>query len=169
MAAWRAAGVDIPRTSSAQWEGLAHVPASRVRPGDIVVYSGAGHVALYIGGGKIVEAPRPGASVRVAPWRSGWYASAFVGVVRPSGAGTAVEVSTESTRAVPAAPQHREDGNVPVPAPGRYTVVHGDTLSAIARSHGFEDWRVLYAANKDKVYDPNLIFPGQVLRIPNAA
>ncbi|QDN64498.1 LysM peptidoglycan-binding domain-containing protein (plasmid) [Streptomyces sp. S1D4-14] len=58
---------------------------------------------------------------------------------------------------------------MPPAASGRYTVRSGDTLSAIARAHGFRDWRVLYAANRDKVYDADLIFPGQVLRIPNAA
>jgi resuscitation-promoting factor RpfA len=52
-------------------------------------------------------------------------------------------------------------------ATGRYTVRHGDTLSTIARVHGFTNWRRLYEANRDKVYDPDLIFPGQVLRIPD--
>lgn len=52
-------------------------------------------------------------------------------------------------------------------APGRYTVRYGDTLSAIARAHGFPDWRRLYAANQDRIYNPDLIFPGQVLRVPD--
>ena len=170
QAAWRAAGVAIPRTSQAQWAGLRHVPASQVRPGDIVVYSGAGHVALYVGGGRIIEAPRPGKSVQTAPWRSGWYASAFVGVVRPAGGPVAVEVTADSVKVAPQAAPVRE-GDVPLPptSSGNYRVRSGDTLSAIARAHGFENWRVLYAANKDKVHDPDLIFPGQVLRIPNAA
>lgn len=85
QAAWRAAGVSIPRTSQAQLAGLTRVAPSQVRAGDIVVYRGGGHVALYIGGGKIIEASRPGAPVRIAPWRSGWYASAFTAVVRPAG------------------------------------------------------------------------------------
>lgn len=170
MAAWRAAGVSIPRTSSAQWAGLTRVSADQVQPGDIVVYHGAGHVALYIGGGQIIEAPRPGKSVQTAPWRSGWYASAFVGVVRPAGAAAVVHVVPKSAEAVhEAAPA--KDGGVPVPpaTAGRHTVRPGDTLSGIARSHGFRDWRVLYEANRDKVYDADMIFPGQVLRIPNAA
>ncbi|MGY5634134.1 transglycosylase family protein [Streptomyces sp. UC1A3] len=174
MSAWAAAGVSIPRTSQAQWSGLTRVPASAVRPGDLVVYNGAGHVALYVGNGQIIEAPRPGKAVQTAPWRSGWYADTFVGVVRPSG-GTTVEATAGSVKVTPpAAPQAaparpRTDGDVDVPAPGRHTVRPGDTLSAIADAHGFSDWRVLYAANRDKVYDPNLIFPGQVLRVPNAA
>ncbi|WP_309170529.1 transglycosylase family protein [Streptomyces sp. S1D4-14] len=174
MAAWKAAGVSIPRTSGAQWARLRNVPASQVQPGDIVVYAGAGHVALYIGDGRIIEAPRPGKSVQTAPWRSGWYATHFVGVVRPVGTVSSVEVTAESVKVAPAAPSSPrvpKEGDVPMPpaASGRYTVRSGDTLSAIARAHGFRDWRVLYAANRDKVYDADLIFPGQVLRIPNAA
>jgi cell wall-associated NlpC family hydrolase len=168
-AAYRAAGVSIPRTSQAQWAGLHRVPASRVRAGDLVIYNGAEHVALYIGGGRIIEAPRPGKTVQTAPWRSGWYADRFVGVVRPAGGSVAVEVRPDSVKVTPAAPEAPADGELKIPAPGRYTVRPGDSLSAIARAHGFDDWRVLHAANRDKVYDPDLIFPGQVLRIPNAA
>ena len=47
-----------------------------------------------------------------------------------------------------------------------YRVVSGDTLSAIAERHGLSSWHALYAANRDRVEDPNLIFPNQVLRIP---
>jgi cell wall-associated NlpC family hydrolase len=172
MAAWKAAGVSIPRTSQAQWSGLRRVPASQVQPGDLVVYAGARHVALYIGGGRIIEAPSPGKAVQTAPWRSGWYASNFVGVVRPVGALSVVQAVPKSALALDdASPAKPKEGDVPMPsaASGRYTVRSGDTLSAIARAHGFRDWRVLYAANRDKVYDADLIFPGQVLRLPNAA
>ncbi|MGW7066306.1 C40 family peptidase [Streptomyces sp. NPDC054855] len=71
QAAWRAAGISIPRTSQAQLAGLRRVSPSQVRPGDLVIYKGGGHVAIYIGGGKIVEASRPGKSVQLAPWRNG--------------------------------------------------------------------------------------------------
>lgn len=62
--------------------------------------------------------------------------------------------------------------SVPVQAPaaapvGTYTVVAGDSLSAIAQNLGLEGgWQSLYAANTDTVADPNLIFVGQVLNIP---
>jgi nucleoid-associated protein YgaU len=50
----------------------------------------------------------------------------------------------------------------------QYTVVPGDTLSAIAGSfYGDPNlWPRLFDANRDQIIDPNLIFPGQVLRIP---
>lgn len=168
QAAWRSAGVSIPRTSEAQWGGLPRVPASAVRPGDLVIYNDAGHVALYVGDGRIIEAPRPGKTVQTAPWRSGWYADHFVGVVRPAGAGVSAG-STQQAEVQAAPSRPRDEGTPSVPAPGRHTVRAGETLSAIAEERGLGDWRLLYAANRDKVYDPDLIFPGQVLRVPNAA
>lgn len=49
-----------------------------------------------------------------------------------------------------------------------YTVVKGDTLSAIAKKfYGKANaWPKIHAANKDQVPNPDLIRPGQVLRIP---
>jgi cell wall-associated NlpC family hydrolase len=169
MSAWKAAGVSIPRTSQAQWSGLTRVPPSAVQPGDLVVYNGAGHVALYVGDGQIIEAPRPGKSVQTAPWRSGWYATNFVGVVRPAGASVAVQnAAPEREQAAPV-----DRGSVrplaPVKASGRYTVRAGDSLSAIAEARGLDGWQRLFDANRDKVRTPDLIFPGQVLRIPDAA
>lgn len=66
--AWREAGVRIPRTARGQWRELRRVPLTRMRPGDIVAYHrDASHVALYLGNGRVVEAPRTGQRVRVVP------------------------------------------------------------------------------------------------------
>jgi murein DD-endopeptidase MepM/ murein hydrolase activator NlpD len=57
----------------------------------------------------------------------------------------------------------------PGPADKTYTVVSGDSLSAIAQSlfGNGNRWPELYALNKDLVgLDPNLILPGQVLKLP---
>ncbi|MGZ0200337.1 NlpC/P60 family protein, partial [Streptomyces sp. RM1] len=65
--AWAAAGRPIPRTSQEQWKQLKHIPVKDMRPGDLVIYfDDASHVALYIGDGAIVQAPRPGRTVTVA-------------------------------------------------------------------------------------------------------
>jgi peptidoglycan DL-endopeptidase CwlO len=78
--AWAHAGVPIARTSQEQWATLPHVPLSLLRPGDLVIYfPGATHVALYIGDGLVVQAPRPGASVKVSPIA----ANPILGAVRP--------------------------------------------------------------------------------------
>lgn len=52
-----------------------------------------------------------------------------------------------------------------------YTVASGDSLSKIAkREYGDANkWRRIYDANKDKIKNPDLIYPGQVLDIPRDA
>ncbi len=56
--AWRAAGISIPTTSSSQYAGLPHVPLNALQPGDLIFWGpgGSDHVALYIGGGTIIDA-----------------------------------------------------------------------------------------------------------------
>ena len=51
-----------------------------------------------------------------------------------------------------------------------YVVVHGDSLSKIAkREYGdASKWHRIYEANKDIIKDPDLIYPGQELKIPGA-
>jgi cell wall-associated NlpC family hydrolase len=73
--AYRAAGIDIPRTSQQQWLWGPRIPASQVQPGDLVFFAGAdgtttspGHVGLVIGGGKMIEAYATGFPIRVAPY-----------------------------------------------------------------------------------------------------
>lgn len=78
--AWAAAGRPIPRTSQEQWRLLPHVAVADMRPGDLVIYyKDASHVAMYVGGGRIVEAPRPGRDVTLA----GAGSMPVLGVVRP--------------------------------------------------------------------------------------
>jgi cell wall-associated NlpC family hydrolase len=78
--AWAHAGTHIPRTSQQQWAALPRVPMALLRPGDLVLYfSGATHVALYIGNGLVIQAPRPGSFVKVSPIA----ASPVLGAVRP--------------------------------------------------------------------------------------
>ncbi|MCB0908445.1 MAG: C40 family peptidase [Nocardioidaceae bacterium] len=80
MVAWAHAGVGLPHSSSAQFGSGPHVPASQLRPGDLVFYySPISHVAIYIGNGLIVHAAHPGAGVRVA----GLYSMPYAGAVRP--------------------------------------------------------------------------------------
>ncbi|MCX4725687.1 NlpC/P60 family protein [Streptomyces sp. NPDC090052] len=78
-AAWAAAGHPIPRTSQAQWQGLTRVSLASARPGDLIIYYDATHVGMYIGGGQVVHAPRPGRTITTAPAAS----MPILGVVRP--------------------------------------------------------------------------------------
>ncbi|RAJ86267.1 MULTISPECIES: C40 family peptidase [unclassified Streptomyces] len=68
QAAYRAAGVSIPRTTYAQINAGQRVSRSQLQPGDLVFfYSGISHVGLYIGNGEMIHAPNPSAPVRIAP------------------------------------------------------------------------------------------------------
>ncbi|MER5444794.1 NlpC/P60 family protein [Streptomyces sp. NPDC002766] len=78
--AWLNAGHPIPRTSQEQWKQLKHVDIKDMRPGDLIIYfDDASHVAMYIGDGAIVHAPRPGRTVTIA----GAGSMPILGVVRP--------------------------------------------------------------------------------------
>lgn len=69
QAAWKAAGVSIPRTATAQMQGLPAIPASSAQPGDLVFFYGnssyVDHVGMYIGNGMLIHAPHPGSSVEI--------------------------------------------------------------------------------------------------------
>jgi cell wall-associated NlpC family hydrolase len=73
MMAYRSAGVNIPRTAAEQWDGLPHVPANQIVPGDLVFFAGAdgtpaapGHVGLVIGKNTMIEAYATGTPIRVS-------------------------------------------------------------------------------------------------------
>ncbi|MFB7506659.1 C40 family peptidase [Streptomyces broussonetiae] len=78
--AWEAAGHPIPRTSQEQWQQLKHIDVKDMRPGDLIIYfTDASHVAIYIGDGAIIQAPRPGRNVTIA----GAGSMPILGIVRP--------------------------------------------------------------------------------------
>jgi peptidoglycan DL-endopeptidase CwlO len=83
MMAYRAAGINIPRTSQDQWNppppyqrsAIPHVPASQVLPGDLVFFAGSdgtttapGHVGLVIGHGEMIEAYATGFPIRISSY-----------------------------------------------------------------------------------------------------
>jgi peptidoglycan DL-endopeptidase CwlO len=81
QAAWAAAGVAIPRTSEEQ-ATLPAVPEADLEPGDILEFLGDGHVGIYVGGGKLIDAPQTGEDVQEVSF-TGWYQENFDGAVRP--------------------------------------------------------------------------------------
>ena len=83
QAAWAAAGVAIPRDSYEQWASLPHVSLSALEPGDLLIYNGEGHVAIYAGNGYIIDAPETGMDVERIPMDTPWYADSLDGAVRP--------------------------------------------------------------------------------------
>ena len=73
-------------------------------------------------------------------------------------------VQSGGSSTAPAAP-----ANAPA-APRTYTVVAGDSLSKIAKKFYGDGnkWKRIFEANRDTVKNPDLIHPGQVLKIPAA-
>ena len=65
-------------------------------------------------------------------------------------------------------PPAQPKATTPEPAPQTYEVKSGDSLSRIARQFygNANEWRKIYEANRDQIKDPDLIYPGQRLRIP---
>ena len=97
QAAWRAAGVSIPRTATAQMQGLKAVPASAAQPGDLVFFYGnssyVNHVGMYIGGGMVIHAPEPvnHGLHRPGELHAGGRVRPSIALVGPSGATNAPE------------------------------------------------------------------------------
>ncbi|WP_405168005.1 C40 family peptidase [Nocardia sp. NBC_01499] len=69
--AYRQAGVELPRTSFEQSHVGAPVAFQNLQPGDIVVTNGGGHVGIYAGDGKLLNAVQTGSPVSYTPLRAG--------------------------------------------------------------------------------------------------
>jgi cell wall-associated NlpC family hydrolase len=74
MGAWRAAGVSLPHSASLQYSLSTPITAAELQPGDLVFWSSNPrdpntiyHVAMYIGDGKMIQAPQPGEDVQIDP------------------------------------------------------------------------------------------------------
>lgn len=81
QAAWKAAGVDLPRTTWDQVEVGTRVATADLKPGDLVFfYDDISHVGIYKGDGMMIHAPKPGANVR----EESIYYMPIYGSVRPA-------------------------------------------------------------------------------------
>ncbi|MEZ5117781.1 MAG: NlpC/P60 family protein [Candidatus Nanopelagicales bacterium] len=82
--AWGAAGVSLTAYSYAMAGQVRRISTSELQPGDILFYfNGAHHVAMYIGGGQIVEASSPRTGVRVTSLWNSWSSAHFSFAGRP--------------------------------------------------------------------------------------
>ncbi|MFH9590693.1 NlpC/P60 family protein [Streptomyces luteogriseus] len=82
--AYAKAGISLPRTAAQQYAASKPVKRDQAQPGDLVFYgssaSGIHHVGIYVGGGYMIDAPRPGTEVRFSPLDS---MSDLYGFARP--------------------------------------------------------------------------------------
>jgi cell wall-associated NlpC family hydrolase len=72
MRAFQAAGVKLPHSSAAQSRMGKSVPFNQKKPGDLVFFGRpVSHVGIYLGGARMVHAPRSGSRVKVAEMNMG--------------------------------------------------------------------------------------------------
>jgi cell wall-associated NlpC family hydrolase len=85
--AYHKAGITLPRTAAEQYAAVTHVRRRELRPGDLVFFrlSGreVGHVGIYAGDDRFVDAPQSGGKVRMASLDDEWYRERYVGAGRP--------------------------------------------------------------------------------------
>lgn len=69
--AYAAVGIDLPHYTGYQYQRGKHYPASQMKRGDLLFWgpNGHGHVAIYLGDGKMIEAPQSGSVVKISPVR----------------------------------------------------------------------------------------------------
>lgn len=80
----RALGMDIGRSSRMQFQNVERIPYKHAQPGDLVFFfeNGAHHVGIYIGDGRMIDAPNPGEKVSVNPISGSWWGRHFTGMGR---------------------------------------------------------------------------------------
>lgn len=86
-------GVSLPRTAQEQNDVAAPIALSQIKPGDLLFYahtyadptSVITHVGIYIGDGRMINAPTDGDVVRVMPAFSGFWGAHFAGAGRVGG------------------------------------------------------------------------------------
>ena len=87
MYVYRQLGIDLLHFSGAQFHEGSPVPFDALAPGDLVFFEpgplGPGHVGMYIGGGRFIQAPHSGDVVKISSLSEFDYASSYVGAVRP--------------------------------------------------------------------------------------
>ena len=74
-------GVSLPHSTYALYAMGTPVSRDQLQPGDLVFFSGLGHMGIYIGGGQFIHAPHTGDVVKISSM-SGYYSSAYVGARR---------------------------------------------------------------------------------------
>jgi hypothetical protein len=77
-------GIALPHSSYALYDEGRRVSRTRMKPGDLLFFSGLGHVGIYIGRGRMVHAPHTGTRVQIVNLGRSSYGSAIVGIRRVS-------------------------------------------------------------------------------------
>lgn len=73
-------GISLAHSSFADFVSGRRIGRRQLQPGDLVFFDGAGHVGIYVGHSRFIDAPHSGTVVRISTM--GWYGSRFTGARR---------------------------------------------------------------------------------------
>lgn len=100
-------GLLLPRKAEQQAAATQRIEKTDLQPGDLVFFNtmrrAFSHVGIYVGDGKFIHSPKPGAEVRVESMGVSYWQSRFDGARRVSGAQPAQAVMTTAPVAIPPA------------------------------------------------------------------
>ncbi|MFN8076980.1 MAG: NlpC/P60 family protein [Kineosporiaceae bacterium] len=155
-AGYRAAGLGLPRTAAEQYRRLPHVPRAGARPGDLLFWAGdphrprqVTHVAMYLGSGMILTAPRTGTTVQIKPVYTQGLLPQAARV--PAGALSQLLPITPADSGGPVLAVQRRlvASGYRVPQDGRYGTATRDAVGALQRRVGLRATGVVDAATWD--------------------
>lgn len=79
MMAYKQVGINMSHYVPNQYSASRHISRAQLQPGDLVFFHDLGHVGLYVGNGKFIQAPHTGDVVKVSSLSEAWYTSVFEG------------------------------------------------------------------------------------------
>lgn len=135
-------GIDLPRVSADQAQAGTAVPSmAQARPGDLIAWDnssrnvGADHIAIYIGNGQMIEAPRPGGHVQVAPVTT---PPDYIRRVIPEGGVAAAGPVGAGSRVAPGTP-------------------YGELFNRAGADHGVDPTLLAAIARQESGFDPSAV------------
>ena len=144
---YAAFGIELPRLSADQARaGRPVASMNDVRPGDLIAWdnssrnNGADHIAIYIGNGQMIEAPRPGGHVQVVPVTT---PPDYIRRVLPDAASTSTVAAgaPAAARAVPA------------------STPYADLFNQAASAHGLDPALLAAVARQESNFNPQAVSP----------
>jgi LysM repeat protein len=165
MWAWQQAGVSMDHYTVAQSTSFREVGMNELIPGDLVFNKSLGHVVMYIGNGRCIQAPSKGKVVQESVmYNSALAVRPTLAPIRRTPTGNAPTPAPATAPApAPAPAPALAPALAPAPTTGTYVVVSGDTLSRIARRTGVSIDELVQA---NGIKNANMIYVGQVLKLP---
>jgi cell wall-associated NlpC family hydrolase len=140
-------GIDLPRVSADQARAGTAVPSlAEARPGDLIAWDnsgrnvGADHIAIYIGNGQMIEAPRPGGRVQVVPVTT---PPDYVRRVLPDAAATAVAPTAFGVAS----------GRLPAGTP------YATLFERAGATHAIDPALLAAVARQESAFDPTAVSP----------